>query len=195
MSKMATGLTFWQMPEEQDRFLRHVSEAGGVLAISHFEALSDPKDLRPVPLAAFVGLRDFKRLHIFLAEFADDIPIHEFPSGPGQSRPLYGVDTMSSPSLMYTPGAMVDEALSQSNLSTCWTCLDAAKRVIVDKPPAFRKWGERVFRWMRRATPEWYGFRGYRCTRTAADRAKSGLRLVLYHCWTGQHTGKGSFEI
>jgi len=190
---MATGLTFWQMPEEQDRFLEHVAETGDVVAISHFEALPQRKDLRALPLAAFVGSRDFKRLHIFPTEFADDILIHEFPPGPHQAQPLYGVDTSRSPILMYTPGSIVDEALSQSNLSACWTCLDEAERVIVDKPPAFRKWGERVFKWLRRATPEWYGCRGYRCTPSAADRAQNGLRLVLYHGWTGHHTGKGSF--
>jgi hypothetical protein len=72
---MATGLTFWQMPEEQDRFLEHVAKADDTLAIRHFEALPDRSDLRVLPLAAFVGLHDFKRLHIFPAQFADDIVI------------------------------------------------------------------------------------------------------------------------
>jgi hypothetical protein len=192
---MATGLTFWQMPEEQGRFLDYVAGTGDVLGISNFEALPSRKDLRALPLAGFAGSGDIKRLHIFPAQFADDIEIHEFPPSAQHARPLYSVDTMRSPVLMYTPGKLVDGALSQANLSTCWTCLDKTGRVIVEKPAAFRQWGERVFRWLRRMTPEWFGCRGYRCTRIAATHAQNGLQLVLYHGWTGEHTGEGSFEV
>lgn len=183
------------MPEEQDVFLEHVVKTGDILAISHFEAVPLRNDLRPLPLASFVGSHDFKRLHIFPVEFADAIQIHEFPRNAQQMSSLYSVDTMLSPILLYTPGTFTDGALSQSHLSTYWTCLDKTKHIVVAKHLGFRKWGEGVFRWLRRVTPEWFGCRGYRCTRMAAGRAQNGVSLVLYHGWSGKHTGKGSFEV
>lgn len=191
---MATGLTFWQMPDEQDAFLDYVAKTGDILAISDFEAVPLRENLRPVPVADFMG-HSFKRLHIFPSEFANCIVIREWPPDAQHVAPIYSIDTAPSPLIMYTPGSLTDGALSQSNLSTNWSCLDATGRIIVDKPRGFRPWGERVFRWLRRATPEWYGCRSYRCTSMAAGRAEDGVRLVLYHGWSGKHTGKGSFEV
>jgi hypothetical protein len=192
---MAAGLTFWQMPEDQDVFLEYLAKTGNIVAISHFAAVPLRNALRPLPLGSFVGAGDFERLHIFPVEFADAIRIHEFPLSAQQTSPLYAVDTVRSPVLLYTPGTLAEGALSQSNLSTSWTYLDEDKRTVVAKPLRFRKWGEGVLRWLRRVTPEWYGCRGYRCTRMAAGRAKDGVRLVLYHGWSGKHTGNGSFEV
>ena len=51
----------------------------------------------------------------------------------------------------------------------------------------------RVFAWLRRHTPHWHEYQGYRVTERAAHATLGGLLLVPYHGWRGDTTGRSSF--
>jgi hypothetical protein len=48
----------------------------------------------------------------------------------------------------------------------------------VRKPEAFIEWAQEVFRWVRRFTPGWHRYRGYRVTEKVAAEIARGLEIV-----------------
>ena len=189
---MATGVTFWQLADDQDRFFRYLMQKGSVFAFPHFEAVADLGLIRAEPIEQFL-LREFgPRLYITPQKYATHPTFHAFPPSSSDQSVLY---TLSAkfPALVYTPGSLKDGVLSQSNASAYTCYIDDEAQVIHKMPADFLLWLRQVTGWLRRATPEWHSYRGYRVTKAAAEAALSGLQLLPYHGWGGQCTGKSSF--
>jgi hypothetical protein len=189
---MASGVTFWQMPDEEEVFFRYLLSKGDIDAFSFLFPARDPSDLRSSPLEAFLGRTDDTRLYLTLHEYAVQPPIIEFQRQTLDDGPRYtfGVEF---PSIMYSRGLVNHSQLSQSNASarTCYP--DKAVTVVHKMPEPFLRWVKATMSWLRRATPEWHEYRGYRATKRAAQAALGGLKLVPYHGWSGNSTGESSF--
>jgi hypothetical protein len=189
---ISIGVTFWQMPDDETEFFRYLARAGDVYAIEHMEAVSDPMLLSKArPIHDFLEQPALERLYISPAEYALHPPLHICPPESARRLPMYSLD-MGFPAIMYTPGRLKKNKLSQSNASAYTTYWDPIAKKPVRMPETFVRWARRVMAWIRRATPAWHEYRGYRATKPVAEAALSGLVLV-HHGLSGKSTGESSF--
>lgn len=169
-SMSGTGVTFWWFPDEEPAFLTFLQSTGEILAISTLVA-SDPGAFHATAVSDAIQ-KDPDQILIAPACFALR-PIIAFSDMSGSRR--YYVSSMTSCLLAYKRGRFRERGqLGQSNLSASWKRLDQAKAAMVDKDPDFRRWGERVLRWVRKATPEWHEHKGYRVSRRVKEALTSG---------------------
>jgi hypothetical protein len=182
-TRMASTVTFWQLPSEDSVFLGYLARSGVVIAIRHMEAVPDPSLIRPLPVADLIGRTDAHRVYLTLQSIATQpLPLQRWePESPGAAV-RYSLQ-YDFPAIVYDAGTLADCQLSQSN----------AAAYPSRAPPAIAKWMRRVFAWLRRVTPQWHEYRGYRVTELAAKAALDGLSLVPYHGWRGPSTGESSF--
>jgi hypothetical protein len=180
---MASVVTFWQLPSEEEALLRYLSRGGDVVAIRHCEAVPDPAAIRPTPVTDLVGRPDSGRVYFTLRlVVAEPLPLHRWdPESPGD--PVRYSLPVAFPAIVYDAGSLVGRQLSQSN----------AAAYPAQAPAEVAAWMQRVFGWLRRASPHWHEYPGYRVTDLAAEAALDGLLLVPYHGWQGTPTGRSSF--
>jgi hypothetical protein len=182
---MASVVTFWQMPGEEERFFHYLARSADAVAIRHMEAVPDPAAIHPVPIEEVTGRTDAGRLYVTLRSVTTGpLPLHCWePDSPG--GPIRYSLPVRFPAIVYDAGTLADGRLSQSNAtaypSTASTEISA--------------WMRRVFAWLRRNTPHWHEYVGYRVTEQAAWAALDGLSLVPYHGWRGPSTGRSSFDL
>lgn len=181
---MAAVVGFWQMPGEKERFLRYLARSGEVVAIRHREAVPDPVTLRPLPIEDVIGRPDAGRLYLTLRSVTTGpLPLHRWePESP--ERPILYSLPIRFPAIVYDAGTLADGRLSRSN----------AVAYPSQAPAEVSAWMRRVFAWLRRNTPHWHEYEGYRATEQAARAALDGLALVPYHGWRGRSTGRSSFD-
>jgi hypothetical protein len=175
--------TFWQMPKDEEAFLRYLARGEKVMAIRHMEAVPDPNAIRAQPVASLIGRTDAHRLYLTLASAArEPLPLFRWePEVPGE--PVQFSLPVEFPAIVYDAGALRGGELSQSN----------AAAYPSRAPAEVAAWMRRVFAWLRRATPHWHEYEGYRVSERAAQAALAGLTLVPYHGWSGAVTGRSSF--
>jgi hypothetical protein len=180
---MPSVVTFWQLPTEEEAFLRYLGRGGESVAVRHMEAVPDPATLRPVPVEELVGRTDTGRLYLTLRSVvAEPLPLHRWePESPGE--PVRYSLPVEFPAIVYDAGTLVGRALSQSNCAAYPS----------EAPAAVAVWMRRVFGWLRRTTPHWHEYERYRVTEFAAQAALGGLSLVPDHGWRGRSTGRSSF--
>jgi hypothetical protein len=189
---MASVVTFWQLPEEEDVFFNYLSRKDDVHAFPLEDAVADPGLIRSAAIRQFVGRESDTRLYITPREYAASPKVFAFqPTSLGQ--PVRYQLASEFPALVYDRGSLKDGRLSQSNVCAYTGYVDAEARVFHKMPAGFLGWLKRVMGWLRRATPQWHSYPGYRATNAAAQAAISGLVLVPYHGWSGAYTGNSSF--
>src|SRR6516164_208184 len=126
---MASGVTFWQLPEEEEVFFRYLMQKDSVQAFPLMEAVADPRLIRAAPIEQLLGRNSDMRLYITPQEYADHPKIFAFePTGPGE--PVRYTLAMDFPALLYTPGSLKDGQLSQSNASATTCYVDAEAKVV-----------------------------------------------------------------
>jgi hypothetical protein len=179
---LASGVTYWQLPDEEADFFRYLAERE-VVAIRHMEAVADPAVLRPVPVCDLIGRADESRLFLTVPEVVSEpLPLKAWePASPGE--PVRYSLPYAFPAVMYDAGTLLGGRVSQTHASA----LPAVA------PTSVAAWMRRVFGWLRRATPHWHEYPGYRVTDRAAEAALAGLVLTPYHGWSGNSTGRSSF--
>jgi hypothetical protein len=180
---MASVVTFWQMPSEEEVFLRYLARGEDVVAIRHREAVPDPSVIRPISVADLIGRPDADRVYLTLQSVvAEPLPLYRWePESPGE--PVRYQLPVGFPAIVYDAGWLAGVELSQSN----------AAAYPSEAPAAVAGWMRRVFGWLRRAAPHWHEYDAYRVTELAANAALDGLSLVPYHGWRGTSTGRSSF--
>jgi hypothetical protein len=180
---MASVVTFWQLPAEEEALLHYLARAGDVVGIRHREAVPDPKVIHPVPVMELIGRTDTCRLYLTLQSVtAEPLELHRWePETPGE--PVRYSLPVGFPAIVYDAGMLLEGRLSQSN----------AAAYPSQAPAAVVAWMRRVFGWLRRATPQWHEYKSYRVTELAAQAAIRGLALVPHHGWRGRSTGRSSF--
>ena len=61
---MASCVTFWQLPGEEDVFFRYLMQKDNVYALPLMEAVADPSLIRAEPIERFLGRKsDTRTLH------------------------------------------------------------------------------------------------------------------------------------
>lgn len=190
---MASVVTFWQMPDEEDHLFRHLAKREDACAIPFSEAVTDPSLIIAMPMESLVGRCASNRLYLTLREFAKVPPLHAWAPDDRNERTRYSLP-MSFPAIVYDAGTLADGRLSQSNVSAYSSVWDEAAKASRSMPEGFVKWMRRVMGWLRRATPDWHEYESYRVSKKAAQAAMNGLVLVPYHGWSGNSTGRSSFK-
>jgi len=66
---MASGVTFWQLPEEEEVFFRYLMQKDSVQAFPLREAVADPRLIRAAPIEQFLGRKSDIRLYITPQEY------------------------------------------------------------------------------------------------------------------------------
>ncbi len=167
------AVTFWWLPEEEQRFLDYLLKTGDILAC-RFGPVSEPELLKAEPLVEFIAEHDPRNVMFGPREFMDQAKVWPVER---DGRAFYVHSYSKDPLIVYSralfraPGELV-----QSNLCTKWKRIDPDLPYLVDKPAEFIQWGRRVFAWVRRATPEKY--REYRISKRVAEELDQGLELV-----------------
>jgi hypothetical protein len=163
---MASVVTFWQLPCEEERFLRFLTRGGDVVAIRHMEAVVDRASIHPLPVGELIGRADTRRLYLTLRSVtAGSLELHRWEPKTQDEPVRYSLPSRF-PAIMYDIGTLTEGRLSQSNAAAYPSYA----------PPAVAAWFSRVFAWLRRASPQWHEYRGYRCTELVlhgADEAET----------------------
>ncbi len=167
------AVTFWWLPEEEERFLRYLLKTGDILACT-FERASEPELLASRPLPEFIAEHDPDDVMIGPREFMEQARVWPVEY---DGRTFYVHSYSDDPLIVYTRAKFRSPGkLGQSNLCTDWKRIDPDLPYLVDKPAEFIKWGRRVFAWVRRATPERY--KTTRISKRVAEELANGLELV-----------------
>lgn len=171
---MASVVTFWQLPEEEPLFLDYLESTGDIVGIPWCK-VPDRALLEPRPLRALISQEPDSVL-VGLREVLVELPINTFNEDGSKT---YAVATSKVPMLMYSRGQWrAENKLGRSNIAGDWTTVSEDKRRIIDKPEAFVKWGRKVLAWVRKHTPFWHQYEGYRITPAVAEAIKHGLEIV-----------------
>lgn len=174
---MVAGFTFWQLPDEEKAFLDFVDGTGTIVAIAQGPVDSD-KELLLRPFREYIDTHDptllffGPREHVLLAVVE--------PLGHGETKQLF-ITHHTSCLLRYERGGFRGESgeLSPFALSGYWQRLNDNKTGYLNKDPAFKKWGEKVLRWMRTRTVKNDQPMGNRITAHAKEAIGKGtLRIV-----------------
>jgi hypothetical protein len=165
------GVTYWQFPDEETAFLNFLHTTGTVVAIpSH--PVDGEDELRPQPLMEFIIRHDPDQVLVGLEEHAVQRVLEPIVLW---GKPQLCVASASSCLVSYRRGKFRDTSkLGQFNLSASWRCLNETQTALLDKDPGFKKWAEKVIRWVRKSTPEWHQYRGYRVTRRVKEAIERG---------------------
>lgn len=150
---MAIAFTFWQLPEEEDKFLDFLDSTGIVVAYpDHWVKTrqeADPQPIRPYlakndPLTCLLGLDSYKAATgVEIMSQGDE----QFFSVPMMDACLIGYSR---------PRFREGNHLGKSNLAAYLQYSDGSK-----KPDWFRKWTNQVFRWAKKSAADKQKYHGY----------------------------------
>ncbi len=165
---MPTGVTYWQFPDEEHAFLDFIQGTGDVIVIPS-ELVDSPGAIVAYPPLEYIRQYDPDQVLLGLHSLFDKLIVEPVVVGGKQK---YCVAPATSPLMRYRRGKFRDtKKLGQFNISASWKRLTEAKTALVDKDPDFKKWAEKVIRWVRTSAPDWHEFKGYRVSR----RVKTAL--------------------
>src|SRR5262245_39142562 len=168
-----SGITFWQLPSDEEGFLSFLSATTELVAYTA-PWKEKPEDVQPVSLSNLVLEQGPTQLMFGPKSGSRPIEAHSF-----EGRILYNVRLETSSLIMYRRGKLQERTLVQSNLSVYWAYLELQTRQFVRKEEQFISWSKSVLAWMRKETPEWYEHKRYRATRAvkfALGRGEIELR-------------------
>lgn len=175
---MAQVVTYWQLPEDEDRFLRFLESTGNIFAIAD-AWVETRKELDPRPIRDY--LREHNPRQMFFG-FADDVS-NGIESRLFDGHPRVGVASMTACVIGYARGQERNGSLCLSNISAYWEHPDENASQMIRKSPSFVTWGKKTMSWLRANTPcrlECNGY-PYRATKGAEDAVNNGLiGLALY---------------
>lgn len=170
---MPAVVTFWQLPDEEEVFLRYLESTGIVVAMpDHW--VKNKEELFPQPIRKFIAEHNPDQLLFGLEQQLTNLSFE--PREHAGERGFMYPDTMKISVLVYSRPKYRDKGkLGESNLAAYWTCLDESRTSIIDKDPEFVKWGKKVLAWARRHTPEGHEYKGDRVTKRAKEAAERGI--------------------
>ncbi len=168
---MPSVVTFWQFPEEEQQFIEFLNGTGCVVAFPSGPVETE-SELVPQPLNDYISRYDPDQLLFGLEDFAEKRIVKQVEF---EGQPRFCVTSMDSCLVGYRRGNFRDgNKLGQFNLAAYWTRLSDDGKSLVNKDRTFKKWAEKVFSWVREATPEWHQFKTYRVTRRVKEALLKG---------------------
>ncbi|MDX1964707.1 MAG: hypothetical protein SFX18_16275 [Pirellulales bacterium] len=169
---MASVVTFWQLPDEEQRFFDYMESTGEVVAITTLRVY-EQSEIAPIPIRQFVANNNSMQLYIGLKTLIVANGIDTFIIK-GQTR--YGLESMKSNVIGYDRPVFLEGKLAQSNLFYYNSYPDIAKNSMISKDRLFLNWAKKILNWMRRNTPEKVMYNGfpYRATKAVKDAVSQG---------------------
>lgn len=173
---MPSVITFWQLPEDEQRFFSYLHRTGNVLALPN--KLPETREeyvLRDLP--GYLAERDPDRLYIGLETELLHAPVEPFEAritdarGGVTPKRLYRIDDRKAGVIIYDRGRIQEGLLTHSNLVAYFDFVQEPEHVMRWKSDEFIHWAKRVFGWVRRHTPERCEVDGYPYRATSAVRA------------------------
>jgi hypothetical protein len=178
---MASTVTFWWFPDEEEAFLEFLERTGQVLALP-FAATETKDGLVPRPFREYITAADPHQCFLLLADVAELIiePFKVVESGTAVER--CRVVDMKSCVVGYDRGKLLgSDKLTASNLYTYWDYPNPSGSSLVRKPEEFIRWAKNVLGWVHKATPEWHQYRNYRVSKRVKEAIlNDGLQIVTY---------------
>jgi hypothetical protein len=173
---MPAGLTFWRFPVEEETFLTFLQKTGKIYAF-HLYPVDRIDELEPLPLMEFIARFQPYRLFIGLEQFCIQRTINTLVEN-GKTR--YYIAKEPSCLMAYRRGAFrTPNELGQCTLGASWDRLNESQTALLAKDGGFRKWGEKVLRWVRKSTPEWHQVKGYRVTSQVKKAIDAGQIKIV----------------
>jgi len=147
---MAAVLSFYQLPEEEENFLKYVEGSGKILAVPSLPMRSR-EDLRPLPFHEFIHRFDPDVVYFGLEEHANLIVVSPYLDEQGE---FVTVNNMRSPLVHYRRPRWRDpKRLTMSNLVAYWSYPDEKKTAMLDQPREFVKWAKKIYQQVRKIAP------------------------------------------
>ena len=135
------------MPEEEADFVSFLERTGNVWAIPTSWAQT-PQELAPVPLREYLEQQNPDQVFLCPHDFAAKTVIVQQRQD-GQDWVL--VDSMASYVASYHRGWITpSRELVGNSISAYYYSLNQDHTGLLNKEPAFKKWAEKVFRWVRK---------------------------------------------
>ncbi len=170
---MPSVVTFWQLVDDEREFVDFLDVGGDVRAVPDCWVRSlDELEPRPVPDVLSATSADSVLLGLHHQVRSAAIVQHVL-----EGQLYYSLSDMDSCLIGYARVVFrEDGALGQSNLHAYWDYLNKNLGATVRKDPEFVEWAKKVFRWVRRFTPESIEYNGfpYRATRRARQSYDRG---------------------
>ena len=176
---MATVVSFWRFPDEEEEFLDFLDKTGRVTAIPYkkFHSLEEivPQSLRQIIKDSDSNLASHALL-IGLDRWMDQIRVDPCIHN-GEN--ILAISYIHSPLIVYGRGEFREsKKLGMSNLCAHRSYYNDEKK-LVHKPNDFVKWSKKVFDWVRKATPEFHQYRTYRLTPRVAEAIRNNLIEIV----------------
>jgi hypothetical protein len=173
MGQAAPGVQFWRFPGEEGLLLDFFDSRGGAWAVpSAWQRTRE--EMVPRPLREYLAQYDPGQAYIGPEPFAREARLIEVDR---DGEPFFTL-AYGEPSLIcYTRGRLTEYGLEYSNMWTYWAYHAGGRGV--RNPPEFKRWGDAVFRWVRKVTLPGPEVRSHRRTPRVAEALAAGeIRLV-----------------
>lgn len=174
---MPSIVSYWQLPDEEEKFLTYLDRSGDILACT-WDSVLDPAELEPRPLRAYLSEETPDRVVFAPSEFMDPGYITSYVR---EERRWYLRYHGKGPLIDYCrPVWRSPQTLGKARLtyvSSVWMTDGVNEDLGYAEPqaPEFLAWARRVLSWMRRHTQR-HGY--YRATPAVLAELDNGLQLV-----------------
>jgi hypothetical protein len=176
---MPSVVTFWQLPSDHERFVEYLCRSGEPVGWPR-TSFDSREAVISMPLSHLLIEQKCSDVLFCAPEFVGDQAPREVETDEGMK--FLGRDQMDDNVLGYSVGEIKpDGALTQSNMFAYWERLTPDHSAVVRKEEEFIRWGQRVFRWLRKHAGQRQMLRGYEYPCTADAKAafdRGELRAV-----------------
>jgi hypothetical protein len=179
---MASTVTFWWLPDEEETFLTFLETTGEVLA-SPFAGAQKKEELIARPVREYITDLHPHQCFFFSAEFSDELIIEPCKCIEGDKTvERFRVVDMKSCVIGYDRGKDLGSGkLTASNLYAYWDYPNASGTSLIRKPERFTRWAKKVFSWVHKSTPEWHMYKNYHVSKRVKEAIlNGGLQIVPY---------------
>jgi hypothetical protein len=160
-----SGVQFWQFPNEEEAFLTYLEKTGTIIAFLRGK-FRHKDEFDPMPLEELLKKYNPEELYFCLDHYFKDVVIASYTDSEGE---YFVIDLYKSPLIGYTRGRLLDsDRLSTCSLEAYWS-YSIDRKTSAEKQTDFVQWAKKVFRWVQKATPEFYQHKHCRITSRVAE--------------------------
>jgi hypothetical protein len=158
---------YWCLPEEEVEFVERLMTTGDIVAFP-----SPPTKSAPMPIREMIEKKNPETILISTREFLKRIGAKQSHQ---QGTTECYLSVFDHPVVGYARGWFYPSGeLGSSLLWAYTTYLDKNRRLLVAKDPEFKKWVQKLLRWVRKWTPDYYQSKGYRLTAKVKTAIQNG---------------------
>ena len=173
---MASAVTWWRLPEEEEDFITFLESADSTLALP-LRTFERKEDVVFRPVRDVLTSDDFPRVLLTPASLAQQAEVIYIDT---PLRKGYTVSQRKSQVLFYSRGQIIKpNVLSSSAVSADWDYLTEDESQRLRQPEEFVKWGKKIMQWVKKKAPGWHQHKNHLVTPKAEAARATGLELKL----------------